>query len=118
MRGLTGNARIFSLVALNIGSVTAFARTPSDQIRAGQRFVFAVFSTHLSRSQRSAHHVCDCAENGAHDRGSKWSGGAPGESWLRGALGRTGRSPQSDGLYHAQRVGPGAPDSRGNGREP
>src|SRR5580765_8640325 len=34
MRGLTGNARIFSLVALNIGSVTAFARTPSDQIRA------------------------------------------------------------------------------------
>jgi len=31
---LTGNAGIFSLVALNTGSVTTFARTPSDQIRA------------------------------------------------------------------------------------
>ncbi len=31
---MTGNAGIFSLVALNTGSVTTFARTPSDQIRA------------------------------------------------------------------------------------
>jgi DNA-binding MarR family transcriptional regulator len=33
-RGLTGHARIFSFIALTTGSVTAFARTPSDQIRA------------------------------------------------------------------------------------
>src|SRR6476646_8265802 len=33
-RALTSHACIFSLVALNTGSVTAFARTPSDQIRA------------------------------------------------------------------------------------
>ena len=32
--GLTGQARIFSLVALNTGSVTASARGPTDQIRA------------------------------------------------------------------------------------
>ena len=31
---LTGNARIFSLIALNTGALTAFARTPTDQIRA------------------------------------------------------------------------------------
>jgi len=30
---LTGHARIFSLVALNTGTVTAFARNPTDQIR-------------------------------------------------------------------------------------
>ena len=33
-RGLTGDARIFSLVALNTGSLAAFARSPTDQIRA------------------------------------------------------------------------------------
>src|ERR1700757_238056 len=32
--GLTGRARISSLIALNTGSVTAFARGSSDQIRA------------------------------------------------------------------------------------
>ena len=31
---LTDNARIFSLIALNTGALTAFARSPSDQIRA------------------------------------------------------------------------------------
>jgi len=31
---LTGHARIFSLIALNTGSVTAFARSSTDQIRA------------------------------------------------------------------------------------
>ncbi len=31
---LTGNARIFSLIALNTGALTAFARSPADQIRA------------------------------------------------------------------------------------
>ena len=34
MTGLTGQARIFSLVALNTGALTAFARGSSDQIRA------------------------------------------------------------------------------------
>src|SRR5437762_4241123 len=33
-RGLTGDARIFSLVVLNTGSLAAFARSPTDQIRA------------------------------------------------------------------------------------
>jgi DNA-binding MarR family transcriptional regulator len=32
--GLTGHARIFSLVALNTGTLTKFARKPTDQIRA------------------------------------------------------------------------------------
>src|SRR5437870_952214 len=32
--GLTGNARISSLHGLNTGVLTAFARTPTDQIRA------------------------------------------------------------------------------------
>src|SRR5881227_2332530 len=32
--GLTGNARISSLLGLNTGVLTAFARSPSDQIRA------------------------------------------------------------------------------------
>jgi DNA-binding MarR family transcriptional regulator len=32
--GLTGHARISSLVALNTGALTAFARSPTDQIRA------------------------------------------------------------------------------------
>src|SRR6266542_4253291 len=32
--GLTGPARIFSLIALNTGALTAFARSPADQIRA------------------------------------------------------------------------------------
>jgi DNA-binding MarR family transcriptional regulator len=32
--GLTARARIFSLIALNTGVLTAFARTPADQIRA------------------------------------------------------------------------------------
>src|SRR4029434_11217752 len=32
--GLTGHARISSLVALNTGALTAFARTPTDQNRA------------------------------------------------------------------------------------
>jgi DNA-binding MarR family transcriptional regulator len=32
--GLTGRARIFSLIALNTGVLTAFARNPADQIRA------------------------------------------------------------------------------------
>jgi len=32
--GLTGNARIFSLIALNTGMPTAFERSPTDQIRA------------------------------------------------------------------------------------
>jgi len=31
---LTGRARIFSLIALNTGALTAFARTPTDEIRA------------------------------------------------------------------------------------
>ena len=31
---LTGSARIFSLIALNTGALTAFARSPADQIRA------------------------------------------------------------------------------------
>jgi DNA-binding MarR family transcriptional regulator len=31
---LTGYARIFSLIALNTGALTAFARTPTDEIRA------------------------------------------------------------------------------------
>src|SRR5947208_7938948 len=34
MGGLTGYAPIFSLIALNIGTVTPFARNPTDQIRA------------------------------------------------------------------------------------
>jgi hypothetical protein len=33
-RGLTGYVRISSLVALNTGALTAFARSPTDQIRA------------------------------------------------------------------------------------
>jgi DNA-binding MarR family transcriptional regulator len=33
-RGLTGDARFFSLVALNTGSLAGFARSPTDQIRA------------------------------------------------------------------------------------
>ena len=33
-RGLTGRARIFSLIALNTGVLTAFARNPAGQIRA------------------------------------------------------------------------------------
>ena len=32
--GLTGHARIFSLIALNTGALTAVARCPTDQIRA------------------------------------------------------------------------------------
>ena len=32
--GLTGHARISSLVALNTGALTAFARSPTDQTRA------------------------------------------------------------------------------------
>src|SRR5204862_5061429 len=32
--GLTGNARISSLLGLNTGVLTAFARSPADQIRA------------------------------------------------------------------------------------
>lgn len=32
--GLTGRARIFSLTGLNTGMLTAFARSPGDQIRA------------------------------------------------------------------------------------
>ena len=32
--GLTGDARIFSLIPLNTGALTAFARNPTDQIRA------------------------------------------------------------------------------------
>jgi DNA-binding MarR family transcriptional regulator len=32
--GLTGHARIFSLVALNTGALTKFARNPTNQIRA------------------------------------------------------------------------------------
>lgn len=31
---MTGRARIFSLIALNTGALTAFARTPTDEIRA------------------------------------------------------------------------------------
>ena len=31
---MTGHARIFSLIALNTGALTAFARSPTDQIRA------------------------------------------------------------------------------------
>src|SRR5438105_8968276 len=84
---------------------------------AGQRFVLAIFSSRVSRSKRSAHHVRDCAENGAHHRGSERIGGAPGESWLRGAFGCAGRSPQSDGLHHAERLRPGTTDSRGNGTD-
>src|SRR5881394_1802584 len=34
MGGLTGYAPIFSLIALNTETVTAFARSPNDQIRA------------------------------------------------------------------------------------
>src|SRR5581483_11164523 len=34
LAGLTGHARIFSLVALNTGALTAFARSQTDQIRA------------------------------------------------------------------------------------
>ncbi len=34
LRGLTDYAPIFSLIALNTGIVTAFARSPTDQIRA------------------------------------------------------------------------------------
>src|SRR5438093_9180406 len=32
--GLTGNARISSLLGLNTGVLTAFARSPADEIRA------------------------------------------------------------------------------------
>src|SRR5678816_4917171 len=34
LAGLTGYARVSSFIALNTGPVTAFARTPTDQIRA------------------------------------------------------------------------------------
>jgi len=88
---------------------------PVQRTRARQRFFPAIFSAGVSRSKRSADHDSDRAKDGAHDRRGQRFGGAIGKSRHGRALGGAGRPPKSHGLHHAQRLGPGPPNSSGNG---
>ncbi len=114
--------RVSSFIALNTGSVTAFARTPTDQIRAdAERLSHIIlemqrcFLLHLSKELAPGNVSFPQFFLLAYlDRKEVLS-----MSEIAKKMGHTTAAASGlvarDGLHHAERLGSGPPNSRGNG---